>query len=60
MKDNHCPKCQAEEYSPIRYDARGIPITRCCSKCWDKEKLKYRPEVLTDANYECDEDIEGD
>jgi hypothetical protein len=21
---------------------------------------KYRPDVLADANYECDEDVEGD
>ena len=40
------------------YDARGIPLTRVCDKC-RKEKLShYRRDVLTDGNYEADEDIE--
>jgi hypothetical protein len=39
-------------------DARGIPLARVCDGCI-KEKLKgYRPEVLTDSNYEADEPIE--
>lgn len=40
-------------------DARGIPIARVCSKCYDaKVTKKYRPEVLNDSNYESDEPIE--
>jgi hypothetical protein len=41
-------------------DARGILLARVCLKC-EAEKLSgYRPEVLTDSNYEADEDIDGD
>jgi hypothetical protein len=41
-------------------DARGIPLCRICPTC-AKEKLShYRPEVLTDSNYEASEDIDGD
>lgn len=40
------------------YDARGIYLCRVCEKC-EKEKLGgYRPEVLSDSNYECDEIID--
>ncbi len=40
------------------YDARGIPLCRVCSKC-RAEKLKgYRREVLTNSQYEADEQIE--
>jgi hypothetical protein len=49
-----------KEESWWEYDARGIPLCRVCSKC-RKEKLKgYRPEVLTNSQYECDEQIEPD
>ena len=41
-------------------DARGIPLARVCSSC-KKEKLsKYRPEVLTNPQYETDEPIDED
>jgi len=39
-------------------DARGIPIARVCDNCRDDVLAKYRPEVLTDSNYESDEPIE--
>lgn len=40
------------------YDARGIEVARVCDEC-EAEKLKgYRPEVLTDPNYEANEPIE--
>ena len=42
------------------YDARGIVLCRVCCECADAKLAKYRPEVLTDSNYEADEDIEGD
>jgi hypothetical protein len=42
------------------YDARGIPLARVCDKCEDAVLAKYRPEVLTDGNYQADEDIEPD
>jgi len=40
------------------YDARGIPLCRVCDRCRKKQLAQYRPEVLTDGNYEADEDIE--
>ena len=41
-------------------DARNIPLVRACDKC-RKEKLShYRPDVLTNPNYEADEPIEPD
>jgi hypothetical protein len=54
-----CP-CGSGLYSAWVNDARGIPLAKVCDKC-RAEKLKgYRPEVLTDSNYEACEDIEGD
>ena len=42
----------------ILYDARSIPIGRVCPRCVEAKKATYRPEVLTDPNYEADEPIE--
>lgn len=42
------------------HDARGIPLRRVCEKCVHKLKNEYRPEVLTNPNYEADEQIEPD
>lgn len=39
-------------------DARGIPLARVCDKCIDHKLKGYRPEVLTNPSYECDEPIE--
>jgi len=52
--------CGSGEPSYIEYDARGIPLTRCCRACRAERLSKYRPEVLTDQQYECDEPIEED
>lgn len=41
-------------------DARGIPLARVCPKCEDEKLGHYRPEVLTNSNYEADEQIEPD
>jgi hypothetical protein len=41
-------------------DARGIPLARVCPKCRAEKLAKFKPEVLTDSQYECDEPIEGD
>lgn len=41
-------------------DARGIYIARVCDKCREAKLKGYRPEVLTDPNYEADEPIEED
>lgn len=39
-------------------DARGIFCSYLCKDCEDEVKSKYRPEVLKNANYEADEDID--
>jgi hypothetical protein len=41
-------------------DARGIFCAYVCSKCEETVKSKYRPEIFTDSQYECDEQIEED
>jgi hypothetical protein len=59
MKLQHCP-CGSGEYPDDQYDARGIFLCYTCPQC-EREKLShYRPEVLTDSDYECDEQIEED
>jgi len=42
------------------HDARGIYIGRVCKRCERAILSTYRPEVLSDPNYEADEDIEPD
>ncbi len=49
--------CGSGEMSKWEFDARGIPLTRCCSECRDTKLNKYRPEVLSDPNYVANEDI---
>lgn len=41
-------------------DARGIPLCRVCDKCEEAKLARFRPEVLSNANYEADEAIEED
>ncbi len=41
-------------------DARSIYICRVCDKCREDKLRGFRPEVLSDPNYECDEPIEED
>lgn len=57
MRVTPCP-CGSGEDSYWEYDARGIPLCRTCTKCHDEKMAKYRPDVLTNSNYECDEPIE--
>lgn len=52
-----CP-CGSGEDSYWTYDARGIPLKRVCEKCERERLAEFRPEVLTDPDYECDEEIE--
>ena len=54
-----CP-CGSGRNSWWENDARGIPLARVCPKCRAKKLAKFRPEVLTDSQYETDEPIEGD
>ena len=42
------------------YDARGIFCCSACEDCEEEKFAKYRPEIFTDSNYECDEQIEAD
>ena len=50
--------CGSGMESWAEYDARGIYLTRVCDNCVDEKLKGFRPEVLTDSQYECDEDIE--
>jgi hypothetical protein len=51
--------CGSEKLSFWRYDARGIPLVRTCSDCFDERVTKrYRKEVLDNPNYYADEPIE--
>lgn len=50
--------CGSGEHSWWENDARGIPLARICVKCRDSKLSKYRPEVLANSSYECDEPIE--
>ena len=54
-----CP-CGSGRSSWWENDARGIPLARVCQKCRAEKLAKFRPEVLTNPSYECDEPIEGD
>ncbi|MHC2399166.1 hypothetical protein ACVMGC_003710 [Bradyrhizobium barranii subsp. barranii] len=52
--------CGSGKESRWENDARGIPLCRVCDKC-RKEKLgRYRPEVLSDPDYETEEPVEED
>lgn len=55
---DHPCSCESGLESWWEYDARGIPLCRVCDKCRDERLRQYRPEVLSDGNYECDEPIE--
>lgn len=54
-----CQRCErVRDDLEDHCDARGIYITRCCAECWKEVRKGYRPEVLEDPGYECDEPIE--
>lgn len=55
-----CATVHTRENSWWEHDARGIPLGRVCDDCEEAFLAKYRPEVLTDSNYDADEAIEGD
>lgn len=54
-----CP-CESGLDSVWILDARGIPLCRACAKCRAARLSTFRPEILTDPNYQCDEPIEED
>ncbi len=52
--------CGSGEYPDAQYDARGIFLCYTCPEC-KKEKLSaFRPDVLTDPNYEHCEPIDDE
>lgn len=54
-----CP-CGSGKDSWWENDARGIPLARVCIECKREKLSKYRPEVLTNSQYDADEPIEED
>jgi hypothetical protein len=54
-----CP-CGSGQTRHDLYDARGIFCTFICDACEDEKRARYRPDVLTDPNYEASEPIDGD
>ena len=50
--------CGSGKYKEAQYDARGIYLCSTCEDCHARKMRGYRPEVLTNPNYECDEPIE--
>lgn len=54
-----CP-CGSGLQSSWQFDARGIECCRTCDQCHDIKMARYRPEVLTDANYATDDQVEPD
>lgn len=56
LKYHQCNRNESWE----EYDARGIYLTRVCDKCQQAKLSIYRPEVLTNSNYEANEPIEPD
>lgn len=54
-----CP-CGSGRESWWENDARGIPLARVCSSCKEEKLSKFRPEVLTNPQYETDEPIDED
>lgn len=59
MKARPCP-CGSDLDSYWQHDARGIPLCRTCRVCHKKKMSAYRPEVLSNPSYECDEIVDED
>ena len=47
----------SREDSWEEFDARGIYLCRVCDNCRAEKLAGFRPEVLSDSNYEHDEPI---
>ena len=52
--------CHHPEGGWWEYDARGIELCKVCDLCIEVKLAQYRPEVLTNSNYEANEPIEED
>jgi hypothetical protein len=51
-----CP-CGSGKPSSWVMDARGIPLKRTCEDCHTKVMATYRPEVLTNPDYNPLDDV---
>jgi len=56
---NQCRCGSGEPWFPL-YDARGIFCQSVCKSCEKKVMQKYRTEIFSDPNYDCDEQIHPD
>jgi hypothetical protein len=52
--------CGSGLHSTWQFDARGIELCPTCDACHAEKMARYRPEVLTDPDYETTEAIEED
>jgi hypothetical protein len=59
MRIRDCPCGSGKDRWP-NSDARGIFLCFTCDDCHDAKMAKYRPEVLTDADYWHDEPLDDD
>ena len=50
-------RCGSGKQPDWVYDARNIPVKKVCDDCREEQLRGYRPEIFTDPNYECDEEI---
>jgi hypothetical protein len=58
MTSNQLCSCGSGLIPEWLYDARGIELCKACPQCRADKLTSYRPEVLTDPNYEASEPIE--
>jgi hypothetical protein len=54
-----CP-CGSGKEAEAQFDARDIFLNYTCSVCHKEKMSKYRPDVLENPNYDCDETIESE
>jgi hypothetical protein len=59
MERRPCP-CGSGKLSTWQFDARRIALCRTCDDCHDTRMAMYRPEVLNNPSYWCDEPIDED
>ena len=53
MTEDPLKRCTHKgEHSWIEHDARGIPLCKVCDKCKEAKLSIYRPETLTDPQYD--------
>lgn len=58
---DECPRCgEKNACMEELYDARGIYCGSACEKCMPELEKQFRPDVLSDPNYECGEQIDED